>query len=408
MKPVDEQLAIIQRGAVSIIEESELRERLSHGKPLRVKLGVDPTAADLHLGFTVILRKLRQFQNLGHQAVLIIGSYTAQVGDPSGRDKTRPQLTEEDVLQNAESYLDQATKILNNDTLEVRFNGQWFSSMNFIQVIQLLSKTTVARTLEREDFSNRYAAGTPIYLHEVVYPLMQGYDSVAIKADIELGGTDQTFNLMVGRDLQREDGQKPQICLTMPLLEGLDGVRKMSKSYGNYIGITEEPKEMFGKLMSISDDLMWKYYELLTDVPLEEIAAMKAGNTNGTLHPMEIKKRLAETIITFYHDQAAAQNARAEFEQVFSKHKLPSDMPEFSLDADAAGELDMIKLITDAKLVSSRSDARRMIQQGGVSIDSIRITDFSISLPALAEFVVKVGKRKFLKVKKANSVRSAE
>jgi len=397
MKPVDEQLAIIQRGTVSIIEVSELRERLLLGKPLRVKLGVDPTAADLHLGFTVILRKLRQFQDLGHTAVLIIGSYTAQVGDPSGRDKTRPQITEDDVLKNAESYLEQAGKILDVNTLEVRYNGDWFSSMNFIQVIQLLSKTTVARTLEREDFSNRYAAGTPIYLHEVVYPLMQGYDSVAVKADVELGGTDQTFNLMVGRDLQREDGQKPQICLTMPLLEGLDGVRKMSKSYANYVGIAEAPKEMFGKLMSISDDLMWKYFELLTDIPLDDLADMK---NNNDLHPMEVKKRLAETIITCYHDQDAATGARAEFEQVFSNRELPSDMPEFTLDTGTAGELDMIKLITDARLVSSKSDARRMIQQGGVSVDSVKITDFSIPLPEQSEFVVKVGKRKFLKVRK--------
>jgi tyrosyl-tRNA synthetase len=400
MKPVEDQLSIIQRGAVSIIEESELREKLSRGIPLRVKLGVDPTASDLHLGFTVILRKLRQFQDLGHQAVLIIGSYTAQVGDPSGRDKTRPQLSEEIVLENAETYLRQAAKILDLDSLEVRYNGDWFSSMTFIEVIHLLSRTTVARTLEREDFSSRYTAGTPIYLHEVVYPLMQGYDSVAINADIELGGTDQTFNLMVGRDLQRENGQEPQVCITMPLLEGLDGVRKMSKSYDNYVGIAEEPKEMFGKLMSISDDLMWKYYELLTDIPLDELASLKQGIENGTLHPMDIKKRLAEEIISFYHDTDAAGNARKEFEQVFSNRELPSDIPEYTLQDKTAGDLDVISLICDAGLVPSKSEARRMIQQGGVSIDNAKISSFSIPMPEQEQFVVKVGKRKFLKVNK--------
>ncbi len=336
MIDIDKQLEIIKRGSVALCEEAELIEKLKKNKPLRVKLGVDPTAADLHLGFTVVLRKLRQFQDLGHQAVLIIGSYTAQVGDPSGRDKTRPILSEDDVLKHAEEYLLQAGKILDLQKLEVKYNGDWFKKMSFIDVIKLLSKTTVARTLERDDFSKRFAAGTPIYLHEMIYPLMQGFDSVQIDADVELGGTDQTFNLMVGRDLQRNDNQEPQICITMPLLEGLDGVQKMSKSYGNYIGISELPKEIFGKIMSISDELMYKYFELLTNVPLSELEKMKAAMNDGTQHPMEIKKRLAKEIIVQYYDEDSATQACAEFEQIFSKGKLPDDMPEINVDsADA-------------------------------------------------------------------------
>jgi len=309
MKSVDEQLALIRRGVVQICEEDELRRKLARGTPLRVKLGVDPTAADLHLGFTVVLRKLRQFQDLGHQAVLIIGTYTAQVGDPSGRDKSRPQISEETVRDNARLYLQQAGKILNLDALDVRYNGDWFKSLAFMDVIRLLAKSTVARTLEREDFSARLAAGTPIYLHEIVYPLMQGYDSVVVNADVELGGNDQTFNLMVGRDLQREAGQEPQVCLTMPLLEGLDGVRKMSKSFGNYVGINDAPNDMFGKLMSVSDALMWKYYELLTDIDLQELTALRAGVADGTVHPMEAKKQLAGAIVAAYHGAAAAAGA---------------------------------------------------------------------------------------------------
>jgi len=352
LKSIDEQIKIINRGAVQICEENELREKLKKNVPLRVKLGVDPTAGELHLGFTVVLRKLRQFQDLGHQAVLIIGSYTAQVGDPSGRDKTRPQLSEEQVIANAKFYLEQAGKVLNLETLEVCYNGDWFKKMNFLDVITLLSKSTVARTLEREDFSNRYSAGTPIYLHEFVYPLMQGYDSVMVKSDVELGGTDQTFNLMVGRDLQRDAGQEPQVCITMPLLEGLDGVRKMSKSYGNYVGISDDPKDMFGKLMSISDELMWKYYELLTAIPLPEISEMKDGIASEKIHPMDVKKNLAVNIISQYYDEETAKNARAAFEKVFSKGNLPDDIPEFNLPVGET-ELNFIKILTEAKMAPS-------------------------------------------------------
>jgi len=397
LKSIDEQINIIKRGAVQICEEDELREKLKKKSPIRVKLGVDPTAGELHLGFTVVLRKLRQFQDLGHQAVLIIGSYTAQVGDPSGRDKTRPQLSEEDVIANAKFYLEQAGKVLNLDTLEVCYNGDWFKKMNFLDVITMLSKSTVARTLEREDFSNRYSSGTPIYLHEFVYPLMQGYDSVMVKADVELGGTDQTFNLMVGRDLQRDAGQEPQVCITMPLLEGLDGVRKMSKSYGNYVGISDDPKDMFGKLMSISDELMWKYYELLTEIPLEKITEMKKGVANEKIHPMDIKKNLAINIISQYYDEETAKNARAAFEKVFSKGNLPDDIPELNLPAKES-ELNFIKILTETKMAPSGGEVRRLIKQGAVSIDGEKISDLTIPLPDKEEFVIKVGKRRYLKI----------
>ena len=402
MKPWEEQLAVLRRGAVAIIDEADLAAKLKRGKPLRVKLGVDPTGADLHLGFTVPLRKLRQFQDLGHQAVLIIGSYTAQVGDPSGRNAARPQLTEDAVLGFAKHYLAQAGRIIDLDKVEVRYNGEWFSKMTFIDVINLLARTTVARTLEREDFGTRYAEGTPIYLHEMVYPLMQGYDSVAINADIELGGTDQTFNLMVGRDLQREAGQEAQVCLTMPILEGLDGTRKMSKSYGNYVGIAEPPQEMFGKLMSVSDELMWKYFELLTDVPLDELKATKADVAAGTRHPMEVKKLLGSTIVALYHSQSAGEAARQEFERVFSKHETPDDMPEISVPLTAAGDLDVIDLLKRGGAAASAGEARRLIEQGGVHIGEERVQAFRIPAPAEKTVVVKAGKRKFFRLKIAD------
>ncbi|NLF40946.1 tyrosine--tRNA ligase [bacterium] len=406
MLPLDQQLGIIKRGATAIIEERDLIEKLKRGTPLRVKLGVDPTGADLHLGFSVVLRKLRQFQDLGHHAVLIIGSYTAQLGDPSGRNAARPMLSEDQVMAFAAHYLDQAAVILDRSRLEVRPNGEWFSKMSFMDVIRLLAKTTVARTLEREDFSTRAAGGTPIYLHEMVYPLMQGYDSVAVNADIELGGTDQTFNLMVGRDLQREAGQEPQVCITMPILEGLDGVRKMSKSFGNYVGFAEPPAEMFGKLMSISDDLMWKYYELLTDLPLEEIAALRRGVAAGSHHPMRVKKDLAKRIISFYHSPAAAAEAETAFERVFSNREAPEEMPAVALASlpmkAAEGELDVIALLTGAKLAPSASEARRLVQQGGVSIDDVKVTALRIRMPAVSSFVLRAGKRRFARIVTGN------
>lgn len=398
MRSVEEQMEVIRRGVVQIYEERELRDKLARGKPLRVKLGVDPTAADLHLGFTVVLRKLRQFQDLGHQGVLIIGTYTAQVGDPSGRDKSRPQLAEETVLANAERYLAQAGKVLDLSRLEVRYNGEWFKEMRFMEVIKLLAKSTVARTLEREDFAERLKGGTPIYLHEIVYPLMQGYDSVVVKADVELGGNDQTFNLMMGRDLQRDAGQEPQVCITMPLLEGLDGVRKMSKSFGNYVGISEPAQEMFGKLMSVSDDLMWKYYELLTDVSMAEVEAMRAGVREGSFHPMEAKKRLAGTIVGMYHGAAAAAAARAEFERVFSAREAPTEMAEARVTVDKEGMVDIVGLLVRNGLASSNGEARRLIAQGAVELGGRRVTGLKEPAPADKEVVLRAGKRRFLRV----------
>lgn len=395
MHTLTEQLSLLTRGAVAINEEHELVEKLKEKRPLRVKLGVDPTAADLHLGFTVVLRKLRDFQDMGHHAVLIIGSYTAQVGDPSGRDKTRPQLAEEAVMKNAEKYLAQAEKILDKNALEIRYNGEWFTDFTFMEVIRLLSKTTAARILEREDFSARYAAGTPIYLHEMIYPLMQGYDSVMVQADVELGGTDQTFNLMVGRDLQRDAGQSPQVCITMPILEGLDGVRKMSKSYGNYIGIADEPQDMYGKLMSIPDALMWKYYSLLTRIPEEEIAALQSQVNEGTAHPMDAKKHLAHTLTAQYHSAHDAEQAAAHFARVFSQRDVPDDMPEITLPADET--LALLDILTTHSLASSRSEARRLIQQGGVSLDDVTCEDITVPTPTKAT-VLRVGKRKFLRL----------
>ena len=397
MKSIDEQINLIKRGVVQICEENELREKIAENNPLRVKLGVDPTAGELHLGFTVVFRNLRQFQALGQQASIIIGSYNPPVCDTYRRDKTRPQLSEEDVITNAEFYLEQAGKVLDLEKLEVCYNGDWFKKMNFLDVITMLSKSTVARTLEREDFSNRYSAGTPIYLHEFVYPLMQGYDSVMIKADVELGGTDQTFNLMVGRDLQRNAGQAPQVCITMPLLEGLDGVRKMSKSYGNYVGVSDAPNDMFGKLMSISDELMWKYYELLTEIPLEKISEMKEDISNSKLHPMDVKKNLAINIISQYYDEDTAKNARAEFEKVFSKGNLPDDIPELKL-TETEKELNFLKILTETKIAQSGGEVRRLIKQGAVSLDGEKVSELTIPLPENTEFVIKVGKRRFLKI----------
>jgi len=398
MKSLDEQMGVIRRGVVQIVEERELREKLGRGKRLRVKLGVDPTAADLHLGFTVVLRKLRQFQDLGHQAVLIIGTYTAQVGDPSGRDKSRPQLAEETVVGNAQKYLEQAGKILSMETLEVRYNGEWFKQMAFMDVIKLLAKSTVARTLEREDFAARVAAGTPVYLHEMVYPLMQGYDSVMVKADVELGGSDQTFNLMVGRDLQRDAGQEPQVCITMPLLEGLDGVRKMSKSFGNYVGINDAPNEMFGKVMSVSDELMWKYYELVTDVPMEEIAEMRAGVAAGTFHPMEAKKRLGHALVRLYHGVAAAEAARKEFERVFSAREAPGAMAEVHVVPDGEGKIDVVGLLVEYGMAGSKGEARRLIAQGAVQLGEERVKEMKVAAPGVREAVLRAGKRRFVKV----------
>ena len=362
MKTADEQLNLLVQGCETVVSREELKKKLEQQRPLRVKLGCDPTAPDLHLGHSVVLRKLRQFQDLGHKAVLIIGDYTALVGDPTGQNKTRPMLSDADIDRNAKTYFDQAGKILDTapDKLEIRRNGEWLAGMSFADVIRLTSKMTVARMLERDTFEKRHKAGEPISVHEFLYPLMQGHDSVMIRADVELGGTDQTFNNLVGRDLQRDAGQEPQVVMILPILEGLDGVEKMSKSKGNYIGIGETPKDMFGKTMSIGDDLMWKWYALLFFKTPSEIAGLKTG------HPMEAKKALAHAVVAQYHGGAAADHAREDFERQFSKKDL-SEVAE-SLTVPS-GEIWIVELVEKTGKFKSRGDIRRVIQQGGVTLD---------------------------------------
>jgi len=400
MPPVEEQLAVIRRGVVpgGIVTEDELRTKLERslreGRPLRVKLGVDPTAPDIHLGHTVVLRKLRQFQELGHTAVLIIGDYTAMVGDPSGRSKTRPQLTYGQVEANAKTYVDQVGHILRRDRLEVVRNGDWFKKMSFLDVLRLAGKITVARLLERDDFAKRHDAGNPISVHEFLYCLMQGQDSVEVRSDIELGGTDQTFNLLVGRDLQRDAGQEAQVAVTTPILPGLDGVEKMSKSLGNHIGVTAPPSDMFGKVMSIPDALMRDYYVLLTDVLLGEVEVILKG------HPREAKARLAREIVTFYHSAEAADAAAEEFDRVFREKALPDDVPVYVLPtADLQdGKVWIIRLLAGSGLAPSTSEARRLVKEGAVSINGQRIEDFEARIPVAGGEVLKVGKRKFARL----------
>jgi tyrosyl-tRNA synthetase len=399
---VERQLETLRRGVSEIVVEDELRHKLARsrdeGRPLRVKLGVDPTAPDIHLGHTVVLRKLRQFQDLGHTAVLIIGDYTAMVGDPSGRSKTRPQLTYADVEVNAKTYVDQVTRILREDRLEVVRNGDWFRKMTFLEVLRLASKMTVARMLERDDFATRYADGNPIALHEFLYCMMQGQDSVEVESDVELGGTDQTFNLLVGRNLQREAGLEPQVCLTTPILPGLDGTEKMSKSLGNHIAIADPPSGengMFGKVMSIPDDLMRDYFILLTDVSLDEVDTLLDG------HPREAKARLAAEIVTFYHGPKAAKDAATEFDKVFRQGELPDDMPEYTPAAEHMeddGRIWIVRLVSASGLADSNSEARRLIKQGGVSIDGERITDIDARIGIAGGEVLRVGKRKFARL----------
>lgn len=397
---VDAQIEVIRRGVVpgGITTEEDLRRKLERSigedRPLRVKLGVDPTAPDIHLGHTVVLRKLRQFQELGHTAILIIGDYTAMVGDPSGRSKTRPVLTYADVEAHANTYVEQVSTILRKDRLQVVRNGDWFRKMTFLEVLRLASKMTVARLLERDDFATRYAEGSPIAVHEFLYCLMQGQDSVEVKADVELGGTDQTFNLMVGRKLQAEAGLEPQVCITTPILPGLDGTEKMSKSLGNHIGVADPPSGpdgMFGKVMSIPDHLMRDYYVLLTDVPLDEVDALLAG------HPRDAKARLAGEIVGFYHDPDKANAAAAEFDRVFRKGELPSDIPVHQVAAAdlQGGRIWVVQLIADAGLAASRSEARRLIAQGAVSLDGDKVTDADAHLKVADGQVLRVGKRRF-------------
>lgn len=403
MIPIDEQIKIISKGADDIIELEELKAKLEksqkEGKPLTIKLGLDPTAPDIHLGHAVVLRKIRQIQDLGHRAVIIIGDFTGRIGDPTGRSKTRPALTEEEVLENARTYEEQIFKIIDRDRTEVRFNSEWLGALNFSDVIGLASKYTVARMLERDDFKKRFEGHESIGIHEFFYPLMQGYDSVAIKADIELGGTDQRFNLLMGRTIQKDYGQESQVALMMPLLEGTDGVEKMSKSFGNYIGIYEEPDQMYGKVMSIPDELMMKYYELATDIHPDEIDRIKDSLEDGSYHPRDAKMRLAREITTLYHGQEAARNAEEQFKAVFQKRGLPDDIPSFSVHENiiSAEGVDMTRLIAEAGLAPSTSQARRLINQGAVRINGEKIDGLKSSTLRDGD-IVQVGKRKFIKV----------
>jgi len=392
---------IIKRGTAEIIEEEELKEKLKR-KNLIVKAGFDPTAPDLHLGHTVLLWKLRDFQDLGHTVYFVVGDFTARIGDPSGRNKVRPPLSEEEVKENAKTYTEQAFKILDPEKTVVVFNSSWLSKLGTEGLIKLCGKYTVARMLERDDFKKRFENNIPIYIHEFIYPLLQGYDSVAIKADVELGGTDQKFNLLVGRDLQREFGQEPQVCITMPILEGLDGVRKMSKSYKNYIGILEPPEVQFGKVMSIPDELMWKYFNLVTRISEEKIRELKEGVEKGIYHPMEVKKFLARTIVSMFHSEKDALEAQRYFEKVFSKKELPENIPEITVSLDMVGgkkEVSLAYLIKVIGFAPSTSEARRIIRGGGVKINGEKILDekYIVDL-SKGEFILQVGKKKFGKI----------
>ncbi|MCG9638849.1 tyrosine--tRNA ligase [Photobacterium sp. ZSDE20] len=392
MASIEAALAEIKRGVEELIPEDELIAKLKEGRPLRIKLGADPTAPDIHLGHTVIFNKLRAFQELGHEVTFLIGDFTAMVGDPSGKNSTRPPLSREDVLKNAETYKEQVFKILDPAKTQIRFNSEWLSELGAEGMIRLASNQTVARMLERDDFKKRYAGGQPIAIHEFMYPLLQGHDSVALESDVELGGTDQKFNLLMGRELQKAAGQKPQAVLMMPLLVGLDGVKKMSKSAHNYIGISEAPSEMFGKIMSISDDLMWSYYELLSFRPLEEVAELKAGVDAGK-NPRDVKVLLAKEIIARFHSEADADAAEQEFVNRFAKNQVPDDMPEFEFEAG----LPIANVLKEAGLVNSTSDAMRMIKQGAAKLEGEKIED-SKFVPEAGTAVYQVGKRKFARI----------
>ncbi len=393
---LEQSLALIRRGTEEILLEDQLREKLKKGRPLRVKAGFDPTAPDLHLGHTVLINKLRQFQELGHEVLFLIGDFTGMIGDPTGKSATRPPLTREEVLENARTYEQQIFKILDPEKTLVVFNSSWMGEMSAADLIQLASRHTVARMLERDDFSKRYRSGQPIAIHEFLYPLIQGYDSVALKADVELGGTDQKFNLLVGRQLQEAYGQEPQVVITLPILEGLDGVQKMSKSLGNYVGISDPPEEMFGKIMSISDNLMWRWFELLSFRPMSEIEALRAEVEAGR-NPRDVKFELARELVARFHDEQAAERAQQAFIDRFQKGAVPDDMPELTLEADGDG-LPIAQLLRQAGLVASNSEGMRMVQQGAVRIDGERITDKAHRVTPGGPYVVQVGKRRFARV----------
>ena len=396
---VDEQLKLINRGVEELIPEDQLVDKLNRslkdGKPLQVKLGCDPSRPDLHVGHGVVLRKLRHFQDLGHQSILVIGDFTAMIGDPSGRNKTRPQLTLEEAKENAQSYIEQAASILDIDKLKIVFNSEWLNAMNFSDVIKLSSHYTVARMLERDDFTKRYQSETPISIHEFMYPLAQGMDSVHLHADVELGGTDQKFNLLVGRDLQKEYDQEPQVVITLPLLEGTDGHDKMSKSYGNDIGLTDTPEDMYGKSMSITDEMILKYFTLAADADDALLDQVEKDLNDSSYNPRDVKRLLGRTLVALYYNEDAALKAEQHFDQVIVNKDNPDDMTEFSLDQD----MNIIEVLHSSSLVDSKSEARRLFNQGAIRIDGEKVVDMSMMLTKETEYIIKVGKRRFLKVK---------
>ncbi|MFW6007437.1 MAG: tyrosine--tRNA ligase [Halanaerobiales bacterium] len=402
---IEEQVKLLKRGSSELISEKDLKLKLKkareENRPLKVKLGLDPSAPDIHLGHTVVLRKLKQFQDLGHEVYLIIGDFTGRIGDPTGKSETRNQLSEEEVKENARTYKEQFSKVLDPEKTNLVYNSSWLGKMDFEDVINLSSKYTVARMLERDDFSKRYNSGRPISVHEFFYPLMQGYDSVAIEADVELGGTDQKFNLLVGRNLQKEYGQDPQVIIMMPLLEGLDGEKKMSKSLGNYIGIYDDPADMYGKVMSIPDNLITRYFKLLTDISLDELQQIKEKIQEEKINPMKIKKRLARKIVSEYHSEDDAEKAQKEFNRVFSRGKLPEDIPEFTVNKDEleAGEIWIVSLVAATGLVDSNSEARRMIKQGAVRINGEKYQKINIDIEPEDDMIIQIGKRRFARLK---------
>ena len=396
MLSVDEQLKTLRRGTAEIIDEKDLKELLAKGRPLRIKAGFDPTAPDLHLGHTVLLYKMKQFQDLGHEVIFLIGDFTGMIGDPTGRSETRKNLTPDEVKENAKTYLEQVYKILDSEKTIISYNSEWMGKFTSANMIELAAQYTVARMLERDDFQKRLAKNLPVSIHELMYPLIQGYDSVALKSDVELGGTDQKFNLLVGRDLQRAYGQKPQIVLTMPLLEGTDGVQKMSKSLGNSIGVFDPPNEMFGKIMSISDDLMWRYYELLSQVSMDELSWLKEQAKSGTLNPKNAKINLAKEIVTRYHSSDLAESAIIEFENVFKKKNIPEDIP--IIIGWGSEPYNICNILKDNKLTDSTSAARRLIQQGSVTVNGEKVEDVNQEFSGDQEYLIKVGKKRFLKI----------
>jgi tyrosyl-tRNA synthetase len=405
-KEVERQIKIISRGTEEIIPLEDLRAKLrksiTTGEPLKVKFGVDPTSPDLHLGHAVPLRKMRHFQDLGHEVILLIGDFTAMIGDPSGRSTTRPPLSREEVLKNAETYTEQAFKVLDKERTVLRYNSEWLAPLSLEDILKLTSKFTVARLLERDDFAKRYQNQRPISLHEFLYPVMVAYDSVALECDVEMGGTDQKFNLLAGRELMKEMGLEPQVCLTMPILVGTDGVQKMSKSYSNYVGLTDLPEEMFGKVMSISDELMETYFRLCTDVPEEEIALIKKELKEGEVNPAEVKRRLAREIVQIYHGEAEAERAQSHFDRVFKERKLPENIPECELPPELVkpdGTIWIVKLITGLNLASSNSEARRLIEQGGVKLNGETVSSVELEIKPNSGDVIQVGKRRFAKIK---------